>query len=468
MRRYLGAILTALPCATGAGAQGHDWQIQTVDSTGNVGWWNSMALDFDGCPRISYSSYNGFDLKHALWTGSEWLIETVDSISASGGYTALAVDRADRSHVSFYQYYYKDLKYARRDTSGWWVETVDSTDDVGRYTSLALDSMGRPCISYTDEPNVDLKYARWNGAAWEFEVADNTGGQFTSLALDSRDCPHVCYYDSINCNLKYAYRDSAGWQNEAVDYVGDLADITTTDIVLDDSDRPHVSYYRYADSTGQMVVDLKYAHRDSSDWQVEFVDTTGSLGKYSSIVLDDSGRPRISFRDSSNDDLKYAVRNGTEWEIEVVDTTGGGPNSLVLDDSGRVHISYYISSVDDLKYAVGTPRTGIQERPGPAPPDVRPFVSRHSTFGILGCPGLLCGSARIRYTVVRPGRVRLGVYNPAGRLVRILVDGLQPAGEHVTQWDGRGDSGSRLPAGVYFARLSSDDRVETRMLLLVR
>jgi len=62
------------------------------------------------------------------------------------------------------------------------------------------------------------------------------------------------------------------------------------------------------------------------------------------------------------------------------------------------------------------------------------------------------------------GRVRLEIYDIAGRHVRTLVDGALAPGSHVSEWDGRGDGGG-LHAGVYFARLEAPGGTLRRKLV---
>jgi hypothetical protein len=64
--------------------------------------------------------------------------------------------------------------------------------------------------------------------------------------------------------------------------------------------------------------------------------------------------------------------------------------------------------------------------------------------------------------------VTLRVYDPAGRLVRTLVDGNQRPGIHKILWDGYNDSGKPVNAGVYFYRLQWDGKTETRRMILLK
>ena len=120
-------------------------------------------------------------------------------------------------------------------------------------------------------------------------------------------------------------------------------------LVLDSSEQPHISYY----ARGYLM----YASWDGLAWQVDTVDGddhTG-VGQWTSLALDASNRPCIAYHDFTNDDLKYAMWDGSTWQIEVVDDNGvvGEYASLSLDTAGTPHISYYDGTNGDLKYAYG-------------------------------------------------------------------------------------------------------------------
>jgi len=64
--------------------------------------------------------------------------------------------------------------------------------------------------------------------------------------------------------------------------------------------------------------------------------------------------------------------------------------------------------------------------------------------------------------------VRLEIYDPAGRLVRRLVEGPRASGAQRIVWPGDGADGQPVAGGVYLCRLRVGEVVETVRLLLVR
>ena len=74
----------------------------------------------------------------------------------------------------------------------------------------------------------------------------------------------------------------------------------------------------------------------------------------------------------------------------------------------------------------------------------------------------------IALALAQRGPAEVGVFDVAGRKVRTLVSGIQPAGQRLVTWDGRDDSGTRLGAGVYMLRLDAGGHSETRAVRLVK
>ena len=117
-------------------------------------------MDAELNPHISYYDQDNGDLKYAHWTGQKWEIQSVETAGDVGQYTSLALDEQGQPHISYYDASLGDLKYAFWDGKSWVIFTVDSPGNVGKFSSLALDPVGRPCISYYDETSGDLKYAQ--------------------------------------------------------------------------------------------------------------------------------------------------------------------------------------------------------------------------------------------------------------------------------------------------------------------
>ena len=73
-----------------------------------------------------------------------------------------------------------------------------------------------------------------------------------------------------------------------------------TSLALDSSSNPHISYYDYTN------FNLKYAYYNGTTWQISTVDSIGEVGAWSSIALDSSDNPHISYNSQTNSALKYA------------------------------------------------------------------------------------------------------------------------------------------------------------------
>ena len=74
----------------------------------------------------------------------------------------------------------------------------------------------------------------------------------------------------------------------------------------------------------------------------------------------------------------------------------------------------------------------------------------------------------IGFTLDRPARARLEIYDAAGRFVRTLIDNNLPAGYNRVEWDGRNNSGFSVGSGVYVYRLQAGGRTFSRKMVLLQ
>ncbi|TPW08907.1 MAG: Coagulation factor protein [bacterium] len=97
---------------------------------------------------------------------------------------------------------------------------------------------------------------------------------------------------------------------------------------------------------------------------------------------------------------------------------------------------------------------------GPQPP-----AFRHALGNAY--PNPMNPTTRIQFTNgVANGRVKVEIFDVTGRLVRNLVDAKLPAGVHEVTWDGASEGGSTVPSGMYFYRMTADDFVSAKKLVV--
>jgi len=79
-------------------------------------------------------------------------------------------------------------------------------------------------------------------------------------------------------------------------------------------------------------------------------------------------------------------------------------------------------------------------------------------------PNPFNSSTILKYALPAAGEIELIIYNRLGQKVRILEEGYRNAGDHLSRWDGRNDSGQPVASGVYLCTF----RVKEKNIILNR
>jgi gingipain R len=154
-------------------------------------------------------------------------------------------------------------------------------------------------------------------------------------------------------------------------------------------------------------------------------------------------------------------------------TTGGELLAMVdLDAAGAVHLapSRPLLAGETVRLTVSAPNTRpyrvelIVGDGAAAPTEAVP-----AAVALLGnWPNPFNPQTTVGLALPVASPVTLTVHDVRGRLVRVLVDGHLPAGNHHLDWDGLDASGRPAPSGTYLARLVAGGGEQTHKLMLAR
>lgn len=117
----------------------------------------------------------------------------------------------------------------------------------------------------------------------------------------------------------------------------------------------------------------------------------------------------------------------------------------------------YLAFTYDYQEGTGVIATATDYAATPLPvaetANAFPAPVERDEIALAAAPNPALGATRLSFTLPRESEVRLEVYDLTGRRVAEPFSGLAPAGTTRVEWSLTDDSGTRLPAGIYFARL---------------
>jgi len=74
----------------------------------------------------------------------------------------------------------------------------------------------------------------------------------------------------------------------------------------------------------------------------------------------------------------------------------------------------------------------------------------------------------ISFDMPKTAPANLSIYNVKGQLVKTLFNGTAQFGRNSQVWNGTDNNGSKVTSGLYFYRLTTDGKVETRKMMLMK
>jgi hypothetical protein len=313
------------------------WLITPVDTRRDSGRYNSIAIDQQGQPHISYAHYPyeqeywaPEDLQYAHLVGDQWVVETAE-VGAAHVSPAIVVDSQEHIHLLYHDLGQNRWHYQYQTGSGWAAETISITT-IPNFAPLSftLDDGDQPHLAYIDGDG-NLRYAFRTGNQWFSQlVAELEYPPFyrdsISLALDSNQNPHIAF---LTDSVQYAYYSDSQWYVETIANIGGVS----ISLQLDTLNRSHVAFVD-SNLTGN---NLAYAYRSAAQWLVQPLQESALS---TSLALDTSGHPHIAYQSNV---LGYIYWTGEQWYYQVFDGSNSGRNtplSIALDKNDDPHVVY--------------------------------------------------------------------------------------------------------------------------------
>jgi len=167
----------------------------------------------------------------------------------------------------------------------------------------------------------------------------------------------------------------------------------------------------------------------------------------------------VIFADEPYDGFNiYRRRDGQSQEIRL------NPNASI-DPSRRSYTDTGVEPGETYYYTVAFVLPGGYEQRSST---IEATVGTYSTRLEQNRPNPFNPSTQIVYQLAGNERVSLVVYDVSGKLVRTLVDQLQPTGTYSVTWDGRDNGGRLSSTGVYFYKLTAGKFTQTRRMVLLK
>jgi hypothetical protein len=163
--------------------------------------------------------------------------------------------------------------------------------------------------------------------------------------------------------------------------------------------------------------------------------------------------------------ILLSTDGGYTWPVTLATgTTNDGSEGVAVPDIPTTRARVKVEAVGNIFFDISNVNFIIENNVDVT--DQTPTATRLLLSAAR--PNPFNPETTIHFQMPQAATVALRVYDPAGRLVRTLVDGSLDGGAHQAIWDGRDAAGRAVSSGVYLYELKSMDQTLKGRMTLIR
>ena len=199
------------------------------------------------------------------------------------------------------------------------------TNELGSQVASFSDSDGDGFDDSVD-PCPDSQYG-WS--LTEVDSNPKAGYSSTSLVVDENDRPHIAYHDGTDKDLQYTWYDGNSWNKKELESAGDTG--YAVSMALNSYDDPLVAY---VDNTGGVLTSTLKLYNVSSDEIFSYNNVySGDIYQATGFTINNQDAPILTYR----------VENNFEWlEFDSDGNVDGGAGQSLGPTN-----SYYVAVTSD-------------------------------------------------------------------------------------------------------------------------
>jgi len=207
-----------------------------------------------------------------------------------------------------------------------------------------------------------------------------------------------------------------------------------------------------------------FVYEEKPDYVPVYIELDGTdLPTELALYVDDVCKGAVVVTDSLVEIPAYVVNNvnpNAEVQIrafyEGKSTTDFIPEYRVWDQNSGAFLDTRLSLKSKNYYYKVKLVQSEQDAPPLAEPELKIY------------PNPFNPSTTIRFKLSSSINVKLEIYNQRGQLVRRLVNEKVQAGEHSISWDGKDDAHLSVSSGLYYAKLSYQNKSTSKKMVLIK